>query len=178
MDQLNLSSTLVLAQPVNQPFTSQLIVFLIVFMITVLYSSLLLWLILKLFQVSKTRNKAKTAFFVVLISNLATSLLFGILRQVARLIIGQPFSSNKLLLVAVISLAFVFTLAINLLLEKKFYKLPAKQAFYVILSWTAISFLVANIITQLLAPLIVHLVSSFYQVSSVVGQSPAITLPA
>ena len=178
MDPLNLSSTSVLAQPVSQSFTSQLIVFLIVFTITVLYSSLLLWLILKLFHVNKTRNKTKTAFFVALISNLATSLLFGMFRQLSRLIIGQPFSSNKLLLVAVITLAFVFTLAINMLIEKKFYKLPAKQAFYVILSWTAITFLVVNITTQLFAPLIVHLVSSFYQVSSVVGQSPAITLPA
>ena len=161
----NLSSTTFVAQQASTPFFLNLIIFLIVFAITVLYSSLLLWLISRLFHVNKSHNKIKTAFLVALISNIAVSLLFSIVRLGAGLAFGQAGSPSKVLSMAAIILAFALTLGINLFIAKKFYTLTAKQAFYIALSWTLISFLVTNLATHAFVPLVAHLVSGFFPVA-------------
>ena len=161
----NFSSTTMLAERATTPFSLNLIIFLVVFAINVLYSSVLLWLISRLFHVNKSHNKIKTASIVALISNISVSLLFGIIRLVAGRVFGQAGPPSKLLSITVIILAFVATTAINLSIAKKFYKLPAKQAFYIILFWTLISFLVTNLASHLLVPFVAHLFSVFFPVA-------------
>ena len=163
----DLSSTTILAEQATTPFFLNLIIFLVVFAINVLYSSLLLWLIARLFHVNRSHNKIKTAFIVALISNIAVSLLFGIVRIVAGLAFGQDGPPSKLLSVAVIILAFAATIGINLSIAKKFYKLPARQAFYIMLCWTLISFLITNLATHALVPFVAHLFSGFFPVAGI-----------
>lgn len=175
----NLSSTTIVAQQVNAPFLFNLTVFLIIFAITVLYSSLLLWLTIRFFRL-KGRYQFKTAFFVALISNVVVSFLFGIVRLIAGQAFGEVSSANTSILVVVIISAFVFAVifGINFFIANKFYTFPAKKAFYIVLSWTLISFLVTNLTTQIFAPLIANLVLSFYPVAGIAASSYIIPPPA
>ena len=153
---------MLMSQPAFSPFVFNLIVSLALFLATVVFSALVLWLILRFFQEHKSRNKIKTAFLVSLISNAAASLLFAIFIQVARRVIGQPVSSNAALSVAVTTFGFAIIFVINLLVGKRFYRLPARQAFHVILIWTTLSFLATNIMSSSLGPAIANLVTFLF----------------
>ncbi len=162
MESINISSDMLMSQPAFSPLVFNLIVSLSLFLVAVVYSALILWLILRFFNEHKSRNRVKTAFLVSLISNVAASLLFGIVIQVARRVLGQPVSSNAALSVAVTTLGFAIIFVINLLVGKKFYMLPARQAFHVILIWTAISFLATNMVSPFLGPLIADFVTFLF----------------
>ena len=83
--------------------------------------------------------------------------------------VKQAVPVTKVLSATTSVMGFIVILGINMFVAKKFYKLPAKQAFYIILSWTVIAFLIANAVTPRLNPLIANLIFSFYPVSSVGG---------
>lgn len=177
MEAVNISSDSLISQPIALPFTFNLLVFLILFFMTALYSAVILWFILRFFHQRQSHNQVKTAFIVSLISNLAASLLFSVTIRLAPVSIWQTVSSSKLLFAAVNILVFVVTFGINLFVAKKFYRLPAKQAFRVILIWTSISFLASNVFTQLLAPVVANVVVLlFYPTISIAANSPAVVL--
>lgn len=141
-----------------------IVILVIMFLIGVLYNSVILWIVSKLFKLRNT--KFKTAFLAALVAG-AISFVIGIVLQLliggaargaAAAATGAAVAAG--LLNMVLSLAATFT--VNSLTAKKFYKLETGKSFLVGLVWTVAAIIVGFIVGLVIGAIILAVLLATY----------------
>lgn len=116
------------------------------FIVGILYNSLILWVVSKIFKLRDT--KFKTAFLAALVAAAVNFVVLLVLRFGTGGVAGGMATTGGMIATGLLSLLIQVTAnyVVNSLTAMKFYKLGAGKSFLVGLVWTVISFAVAFVV--------------------------------
>ncbi len=137
-----------------------IVILAVLFLIGVLYNSLILWLVSKIFKLHST--KFKTAFLAALVAG-AINFVVGVVLQllVGGATRGAAAATEGAALAAGLlnmALGWAATFVVNSLTAKKFYKLETGKSFLIGLVWTVAAIIVGFIVGLIIGAILLVII--------------------